>query len=364
MADAPQHEPGDGDVFEIGREFADALAAESRHRAAAARGSPLEGVAYSGASGEHDLLRYVPSDLDAVVSGFVAGFCSSTEQGRGDLRSRLTLDDFYTLITFGRRRCVAALRAADPAIAREALDAASVVDPERIDWRDLVVVAGVAAYVVRRLGGDAGAWIDAAAARAAAEARDVLLRFRHPSPDDADIASWGMAVVDVGSGPCFADVGLEPYAPTVELMGPVMRVISLLEGDGDYRVGSVTLGTPVAPVWLPGASAEEARIVLSRILGCITVGGHLSEERGPDAASQQLTAFLLEAGNETDAAALQGWAGAGPADHAAVTARAGAVLCIVIARSFVMGVDPYETTDSISRFADGLARALDERGPS
>ena len=74
------------------------------------------------------------------------------------------------------------------------------------------------------------------------------------------------------------------------------------------------------------------------------------------AQSQQLTVFVAEAHDGDQAAALESWSLGGA--HASLASRQDAVLCLVVARSFVAGDAPYESDAALQRFASGLTRVL------
>ena len=354
-ADSPSDEG-----FTIGQEMADARAADEDHRRRTKdpAASPLEGVRYSADAGEHNLLSYVPSALDATVAAFVDEYVNATDADRSGLRSRLGMDDFYTLIAFGRRACVAALRSGDPSIARRALDAASMIDMERLDWRDLVVLVAIAAHVIRRLGGDPESWIDSVASRAQVDAAAVFTRFARPSPEDADLGSWGLIVMDAGEGDSLVDLWGEPYRPTVDLLRLALHIGAHIDSQDSYRTGRVAVGVRLAPVWLPGAKRKEEKPVLDRALGTISINCSLAAPRGAEDDAQSLLTFLIEARDPADAEELENWARHPATTHAVATAREGPVIAVAIARSTVHGVASRETTASLGRLVGPFSRIL------
>jgi hypothetical protein len=52
-------------------------------------------------------------------------------------------------------KAVITLQTSDPETARAGLGALSMIDLERIDWRDAVVATALDAYAIRRVGADA-----------------------------------------------------------------------------------------------------------------------------------------------------------------------------------------------------------------
>lgn len=99
----------------------------------AAAGSPLAAFSYDFWRGDHDLARFVDSDVEAFMRSFHASAAAEQEVMRG----RLSLEDLSTLLAFARRCGVRSLRSRDQQIARDGVNAISVVDPERVDERDI-----------------------------------------------------------------------------------------------------------------------------------------------------------------------------------------------------------------------------------
>jgi hypothetical protein len=108
-------EPG---VVVLGTELAAARAAQERHVPPGP--SPLGGVAYERAA--HLLWRWVDSAADATVAAFVHRFVAAAPDEQAVLRARLTMDDFYALMCFARRRAFAAIRTGDGALLTDTFD--------------------------------------------------------------------------------------------------------------------------------------------------------------------------------------------------------------------------------------------------
>jgi hypothetical protein len=121
----------------IGVQMAAARAAEAHHQAEPHPRSPLAGVAYDPAARELNLLHLAPTPKDELIDEFVDRFAASGGEERALQRSSLTMGDFYTVLNYARRAAVRALRSNDGELARRGITALSVIDENRIDWRDL-----------------------------------------------------------------------------------------------------------------------------------------------------------------------------------------------------------------------------------
>src|SRR5262249_18233339 len=84
----------------LGAELAKATAAEARHREAALGPSPLGGVEYDASRGEVSLFRFVESPTDEIILRFIDECRRLGSNERAEVRSSLTMEDFYTLLNF------------------------------------------------------------------------------------------------------------------------------------------------------------------------------------------------------------------------------------------------------------------------
>src|SRR5262245_30640475 len=179
----------------LGMELAVARVAEELHRVTAAGPSPLRDSEYPDAAAV--LWRWVDAPQDAPVWAFVRAYTSVPDRER--VRESLTIDDFYTLITFARRCVLAALRNEDPGAVESAFDALSAIDLERVDWQDVVTAAALSSYAARRVGVEPDEILDGAVQRAEHRVGDILAR---AAMDDIDLpGEWGYRELRTSGGP-------------------------------------------------------------------------------------------------------------------------------------------------------------------
>ncbi len=347
------------DEFAIGAEFAAAAEAERRHRAVHGSVSGLLGGArYDFWRGEHDLARFVPSPTDAVVSGLVTAFRRAGHDEQAAMRRDLTLDDFYTLLAFARRGAVLALRLGNPAPVSDGAVAIAMIDPERVDWRDIPSALCLVYHALDRSTIDTADVLRAAARLAVDDVADILEGFAGAGAPHGGLAAWGYMEVSTPEGIGFFERHLGPYAPSCDLAAVAMSAAGVFDSD-TYRVHSIAAGAALAPVWFPRTAPGRLERLLDRAGGVISLGAKLHPDADPTAAHQQLTAFLVETAGRSDAIRLTRWAA--PTDesgHAAVAVASGPLACVTIARSFVAGVASYETPESLRRFAAPLTAAI------
>lgn len=349
-----RHGTGDEEPFAIGRETAAAAASERRHRETVSDPSPLESIRYSWR--HHNLARLVDSAVDEAVQSLVDRYQAADGSERAAIRSALTADDFSTLLTFARRSAVRALQADDTHLAAEAVRAAALVDDERIDWRDVVWTLGLTSCLLRRLTPQADTVLRETIDTAKPEVGAMLRRFVGPSTEDANLATWGYMLVEVDGVLGLVERGVGRYAPTLDLIGVALQIADKLDGDL-YRASSIRAAAELPSVWLPGGRPDETDLLVARSRGCVVINTRLAPDAHERSDAQQMTVFLLEAATETDAVRLQSWA-TRPSGHRALSVQHGPLLCLVVARSFVEGVETFETETSLMRLSQPLADIL------
>ena len=329
MSDSERSDRSDGGgEFAIGRECADALAADRHHRERHPGGpSPLDDVAYE--LGNHDLARFRTSPVDAAVQSVVRSFRDAEPAARQALRASLRMGDLYTLVSFASRAAVRALRDEARDVALDGALAVAAVDVRRVDWRDPLRALGLLSYSVRRLGGVPGELFAAPKKLAQPEVVRMFERFDDPESDDADLSSWGYLEIETAEGPGFVECSFEPYSPQTDLVGLALRLADAIDADR-YGVRSITAAVGLPDVWLPGATARDAQPVLGRLRGCVSLNARLAEDAHGRADAQQFTVFLAEAHSDRDAERLQTWA-AVAGSHAVLPLSRGRIVCIAVA---------------------------------
>src|SRR5580704_1515029 len=100
-------------------------------------GVSFEDLEYS--TRAHDLARFQEDPTDDLVWSRVEHLLALDRDAFERTRSNLGEAELYLLLQFARRRCVRALRGNSPDSALQAIDAISLVDATKIDFRDLSV---------------------------------------------------------------------------------------------------------------------------------------------------------------------------------------------------------------------------------
>lgn len=341
--------------FTIGQQMANAVAHEQSHRAEwSGAVSPLAAVRYDWSGGEGDLLRLRPAPADGPIERFL----EHAADGGGELtelRGALTIDDFYTLLTFTRRSIVRTLRGGSPNLIDRALAGLVLVDPERLDPRDLSWAMALSSWAVRRLGLSRDAVLRDARRVGPPAAIEALGRFLD---EEVDLSDWGFIEVSGPAGLGLAERGYAKYEPTTDLLDAALRIADAVEGDR-YEPTTVSLANDLPEVWFRGKDAERLRDLLSGVRATIAIHSTPRPDADENASSQMLLVLVSECANSSDAKWLASAArnSAGTSHHS-VAVQHGRLLVTLIARSFVMGTPSMETAESIGRFVPALSNAL------
>jgi hypothetical protein len=244
---------------------------------------------------------------------------------------------------------LAALRNEDPGAAEAAFDALSAIDIERVDGRDVVVVASLASFAARRVGlepdevrGGAVRWADPRVA-------EILER---AVAREIDLANWGYREVRTPDGPALVDSRGGPSPDADDLLARAAGVVALVNDDGIYEVTSTGVVGEVPMVWLGDTPA--VREALGGLRACAQVHAEPPGSRFRDF----LLVFLAEVAEERHAETIAAAAHRvrdGVVQTGVVVGRRCAV---VIASSAVVGEPSVEDVVSLERFREPIAALL------
>jgi hypothetical protein len=339
--------------------MAQAVEMEERHRASTrAATSPLAGIAYDPRSGELDLHRFVDSPVDTAVSEFAASYEKMGSEEAGDVRAALSMDDFYTLLAFVRRSVLASLRSRSSPSLHQGVVALTAIDQERVDWRDVVVAAELLAWAIARAGGDHAADFQQASRQCERGVAETLSSIARRPAAELEPGMWRS--LETAAGPILADDHFERFERTVDLVGIALAVQDVIEADA-YRVSDVTAATELPSVWLTPRDQAAPERALDRVRACVSVHAELDPGAASTASDQQLLVFLAEAASIEDARLLAG-AAVPTESFEALGLADGAVCCVVIGSSTVVGVPAFERAGSLERFEEPLRSVLEQSG--
>lgn len=343
----------------IGLEMAAATEAERRRLARGDSGpSPMPDGSYHLLPKERLLLNPVKQPLDTALAELCHTYVRADETERARMRGAISTKEFYRLLGFGRRAAVFALREQSVAWVTDALTAIAMVDSARIDYRDLLVDLSIVYHAAQRLTGNGDGLLAEAAQVAGPVTARLLQGFINRPPETKTLVpSWGYAEIETEDGVAFISRGFKPYHPRYDLARIVLDIAGFVSTD-TYQATEVTIAESFPRVWLETPDNAVLDRVLKGIRAVATTRAQLLPSAHPRAESQMFSVFIVETASDEDALSLLRLAKPERPGYAMLGLAKSDVFLLVIARSYVDGVESFETTESLARFADGLTTIL------
>jgi hypothetical protein len=348
-----------GKIVVIGQEMAAATRAEQRRleKAQPAR-SPMPEQGYDFEHSHLSLLKPVPHPLDSALASLCKRFARNDPQERAAMRAAISMDEFYTLLAFARRAAVFAIRERSSAWAIDGLTAVTMIEAERVDWRDILVALGLVHHGATRAGLDARQLFRDLSTLAEPRTAELMGGFNKRSASDKRLEAWGFEEVATDAGIGLIQGGFGSTKPTYDLIAIATEMSDYFASD-KYQPSAMTFGKIMPRIWLE----SEDNTALDQALKAFRTGASISAELQPTpggkAHSQHFVAFLLEMRTEAAAQQLLDIARKNkPTFFCTVELSAARIFCLIVARSLWEGVEPYETAESLARFLEPIGEIL------
>jgi len=342
-------------TFVLGTQIANAIAAQQRHAGASeGQSSSLANLGYS--TKEFCLWRWTDSPVDHRIQAEVARFAELDEAERHAVRDSLTMDDFYTLLTFARRSALASLRCGDAGRIETAFTGLAMIELERIDWRDLLIASALVRYSGESLGLPVASFLSRAVQMAEPHTAKALVGNREPRIDLAQ--SCGYREVSTSEGVALFDTGYEHFAPKADLIRIAFESAVALDADG-YEISSVEVARDFPLTWLSTSEDSPIAKMVQDFSGCVSIDGIPRADPAPKASGQSLLVFVAEAASEENARAV-----AAAAETSSIPLRtqlglaSGQLCAVIIQWSWMADTPPLEDISSLERLRPVLERLL------
>lgn len=167
----------------LGQQYANALEKEHLRTAGGNVGpSPLQGEKYHFQAGELGLINPMKIQLDGEIQNLCKLFRTLSEQERNEFRKRAGIEDLYTFWSFANRASVFAMRERNQEFIEDGLVAISMIESERMDFRDIPTPLPLLSHSAERIGMDATQAFDVAAKLAEPAIRNILAEFLKKRP--------------------------------------------------------------------------------------------------------------------------------------------------------------------------------------
>lgn len=311
--------------------------------------------------GDVGLSDPIRGPVDNAIADFCRIFAATDSIGKSRIRASTSLNDFYTLLAFAKRSAVFAMRARSEEHILEGVRAISIVDANRIDYRDAYVALSLVDHAAREIGASADILFEKAAMLAEPKMSGLILDFLRQPESERDIhTSSGYTLVETEVGPGFLHWNLEPYRPTGALDRIALALAEVMRHD-KYQPTFVWLAAKLPAIWLSSVDDELLNKALFSTRACARITGELRPQESSDNQWQHLMLFLAELGDEASADTLLRLSeqkAASPGSPAMVGVREGRLFCLIVQRSVVLGKADFETRDSIRRFTTKIAQIL------
>ena len=344
----------------IGQQLADASAAEAKWLESGDGGeSPLPDTGYDFWRGDLNLIAPTANPLDDQIRRCCTRYAGENTDERSKIRQSISMDQFYTLINFAKRSAVFGVREAKADLVADGLTAIAMIEQKRVDFRDVICCLGLLYHAANTAGGDADKMFRDAAQLAEPKVAKFFVNFVEQTPDYRDLRkAWGYDEVQTDGNAGFIGWGFDEYNPTIDLKATIIDISKLVTSDS-YQPSQVEVASELPDVWIGGRNNSASKPILASVRAGASISASLRPDKHAEHDSQQFSVFLVEPANESDAQSLCQMAKANNSPlHCKLAVAQSQLFCLVVARSFVKGVDGYETNESLKRFSEGLVEIL------
>lgn len=262
------------------------------------------------------------------------------------------------VLTFSRRSAVFALRERRAEHVRDGLLAIALIEAERVDFRDVLVALSLLYHAATRIDVDASHQFRDAAALSEPEVGKLIHDFAARRPEHRDLRdAWGHIEINTADGPGLVRWGFRAYDPTYDLAAIALDIAGVFEAD-QYQPDDPELATDLPAVWLRRSSERDLPEALGAIRAGATIHGRLRPGASPAYASQQITTFLVELRDAGWAQRLIAMSRRPTDNHALLAVGEETLFSLTVARSFVQGVEAFETPYSLARLGPSMRTVL------
>jgi hypothetical protein len=322
--------------------------------------SPMPDMKYDFWRGEGSLVNPSENALDIALQQLARRFTSEDEATRATLRSGVHLREFYTLLTFGARAAVFAMRQRSVSWVTDGLAALAMIEASRMSPRDILRSLSLLYHAALKLEVDPHTLFKEAALLSSPKMAEILLSHGGRYSELKRLKSvWGCTEVETENGVGIIGWGGRKYNPTIDFASIVIKIATLFEAD-QYQSKSIILAKNLPAIWLSTEEDHSAKELLKRTRAGASVSVTPRPQNPFKHRDQDLTIFLVEVENEQTADALLGCSRkcTKPAMFALAEGR---LFCLVIQiASSASGYPsvPFETSESLARFSNGILEIL------
>ncbi|MGH7492253.1 MAG: hypothetical protein ACREOO_07650 [bacterium] len=348
--------------YETGEQLAKAREVEQHRKAKGnTMKSPMPGGQYNFWRGEQSLIKPVKNDLDAVLGDTCHNFANSNARVRAQMRAAMSRDEFYTLLTFSSRAAVFAIRERNVEWAVNGLTAIAMIAADRADARDIVAALVLHFHAAKRIGQDFDQLARDAAALAEAKVSQLIAELIDGSPEERDLSASIFDDVTTAEGAGFVHRDFEDYNPSCDLKEIAVEISDFITTD-KYQAEFMRVAVELPRVWFTAQASEDNTPLdqaLARVQGVVCISARLRPEAHSEYKNQSFIVFLGEAADASVAQLLLDISKKNKdSNHNMMGLAEGQLFCFVVARACVGEARPFETSESLTRFSEGISAIL------
>jgi len=309
--------------------------------------------------GETSLIDPRPVPADDEVRRLARAFVSADASRRSEMRDEMSMNDFYSLLTFARRASVFAMRTRDVQWIADALYGIAIIDAHRIDEHDIPITLSIVHHAAERIGADTKKRFEAAASLAEKKPAELLRSFVRADDKYKDLRrSWGHDEIATPSGVGIITRGFSPYNPSGDMTSLAVTLAGMIAGD-QYEPSSVCIASKLPAIWFRTDDETGLQALLRHVRAGLSIEGRLRPEYRPVHEMQTLLIFLIEVEDASTAEQLMRIASTHPPrEEARIAIREAQLFCMLIGQAVMGEAEPFETSESLGRFRDPLSRLL------
>lgn len=348
-------------IYVIGQEMAKAEKEEAkRNKEGKLSISPMPRLTYNNWPYERHLFYPVENSLDIELGHLCKTFefYDSTRQAK--VRHSISIDEIYTLLLYSKRVVVFGIRNKDQTLIRKGLNAVSMIECARCDFRDILITLSLLYFGATRTGGNPEKMFVKTAMFSESGVSDLITGFLKRSEREKDLRqSWGYYEVETNNGIGFINWGYKSYNPTIDLVKIAILISELIFSD-KYSYGEVTAGTDIPLTWLSSKDDIDIQKVKESAKGFVSISSDLKKSDNPENNSQTILVFVAQLKSAADATILQIKSLNRISNSYCKTCIVkDDIFCLLITRSCVFGIEPIETIESINRFIKPIEEIID-----
>ena len=162
-----------------------------------------------------------------------------------------------------------------------------------------------------------------------------------------------LLVLSATLGIGFIRCGYEEYNPKRDLTKIAFSIGKEIGKDKYHAAKDVSIAESLPIVWIEGQNENKIKELLNQSLGTVRLNAYLREEFTKDWMSQMFLFHLIEFEDENKAIQFKSLLGEeGKEKFARMFGSVENIFYILISRSTTMGIEDYETNESLQRFRE------------